>query len=130
MLAAMHGKMACVEKLLEAGADVCPISVVYTSFLSFDSSNMNWETHRCNLEIFQVLMFDTCYGRTCLHYAAYHGHSDCLKAILSVARSSPVAISWLVHVLLSMSNILEFNLIAYDGFDSDLLQGICPVCEY
>ncbi|XP_027342152.1 putative E3 ubiquitin-protein ligase XBAT31 isoform X3 [Abrus precatorius] len=62
MLAAMHGNIACVEKLLEAGAN--------------------------------VLMFDTVYGRTCLHYAAYYGHSSCLKAILSSAQSSPVAASW------------------------------------
>lgn len=41
-------------------------------------------------------MFDACYGRTCLHYAAYYGHSSCLKAILSAAQSSPVAASWLV----------------------------------
>ncbi|XP_027342151.1 putative E3 ubiquitin-protein ligase XBAT31 isoform X2 [Abrus precatorius] len=58
----MHGNIACVEKLLEAGAN--------------------------------VLMFDTVYGRTCLHYAAYYGHSSCLKAILSSAQSSPVAASW------------------------------------
>ncbi|KAL2332125.1 hypothetical protein Fmac_019706 [Flemingia macrophylla] len=62
MLAAMRGSIACVEKLLEAGAN--------------------------------VLMFDGIYGRTCLHYAAYHGHSSCLKAILSAAQSSPVAASW------------------------------------
>ncbi|TKY48428.1 putative E3 ubiquitin-protein ligase XBAT31 [Spatholobus suberectus] len=62
MLAAMHGNIACVEKLLEAGAN--------------------------------VLMFDTIHGRTCLHYAAYYGHSSCLKAILSAAQSSPVAASW------------------------------------
>ncbi|OIW15746.1 hypothetical protein TanjilG_04281 [Lupinus angustifolius] len=41
-----------------------------------------------------VLMFDAIYGRTCLHYAAYYGHSSCLKAILSAAKSSPVAASW------------------------------------
>ncbi|KAK7262448.1 hypothetical protein RJT34_30021 [Clitoria ternatea] len=41
-----------------------------------------------------VLMFDACYGRTCLHYAAYYGHSSCVKAILSAAQSSPVAASW------------------------------------
>ncbi|QCE09236.1 putative E3 ubiquitin-protein ligase XBAT31 [Vigna unguiculata] len=62
MLAAMHGNIACVEKLLQAGAN--------------------------------VLMFDTISGRTCLHYAAYYGHSSCLKAILSAAQSSPVAASW------------------------------------
>ncbi|XP_061360693.1 putative E3 ubiquitin-protein ligase XBAT31 [Gastrolobium bilobum] len=62
MLAAMHGKIACVEKLLEAGSN--------------------------------VLMFDARYGRTCLHYAAYYGHSSCVKAILSAAQSSPVSVSW------------------------------------
>ncbi|MED6181826.1 putative E3 ubiquitin-protein ligase xbat31 [Stylosanthes scabra] len=41
-----------------------------------------------------VLMFDSLYGRTCLHYSAYYGHSSCLKAILSAAQSSPVAASW------------------------------------
>lgn len=52
---------------------------------------MNLETESCD---FQVLMFDTISGRTCLHYAAYYGHSSCLKAILSAAQSSPVAASW------------------------------------
>nr|ABP06278.1 ubiquitin ligase [Mirabilis jalapa] len=62
MLAAMHGKISCVEKLLHAGAN--------------------------------ILMFDSLRGRTCLHYAAYYGHSDCLQAILSSARTSHVALSW------------------------------------
>ncbi|XP_016689069.1 putative E3 ubiquitin-protein ligase XBAT31 isoform X2 [Gossypium hirsutum] len=62
MLAAMHGNISCVKKLIEAGAN--------------------------------ILMFDSIHGRTCLHYAAYYGHSDCLQAILSAARSSPVAVSW------------------------------------
>ncbi|PSR86702.1 E3 ubiquitin-protein ligase XBAT31 [Actinidia chinensis var. chinensis] len=62
MLAAMHGRFSCVQKLIEAGAN--------------------------------ILMFDSINGRTCLHYAAYYGHSDCLKAILSAARSSHVAASW------------------------------------
>ncbi|XWS28844.1 hypothetical protein CRYUN_Cryun25bG0106500 [Craigia yunnanensis] len=62
MLAAMHGKISCVKKLIEAGAN--------------------------------ILMFDSLHGRTCLHYAAYFGHSDCLQAILSAAQSSPVAVSW------------------------------------
>lgn len=39
-------------------------------------------------------MFDSVNGRTCLHYAAYFGHSDCLEAILSSAHSSHVAVSW------------------------------------
>ncbi|KAK4441110.1 putative E3 ubiquitin-protein ligase XBAT31 [Sesamum alatum] len=62
MLAAMHGKISCVKKLIESGAN--------------------------------ILMFDSLNGRTCLHYAAYYGHSDCLEAILSAARTSQVAASW------------------------------------
>ncbi|WOL14896.1 E3 ubiquitin-protein ligase [Canna indica] len=62
MLAAMHGKLACAQKLVEAGAN--------------------------------ILMFDSLNGRTCLHYAAYYGHSDCLQLILSVAQSTAVADSW------------------------------------
>ncbi|XP_047944602.1 putative E3 ubiquitin-protein ligase XBAT31 isoform X1 [Salvia hispanica] len=62
MLAAMHGKISCVTKLIEAGA--------------------------------YILMFDSVNGRTCLHHAAYHGHSDCVEVILSAARSSQVAASW------------------------------------
>ncbi|KAL3829126.1 hypothetical protein ACJIZ3_017928 [Penstemon smallii] len=62
MLAAMHGKILCVRKLIEAGGN--------------------------------ILMFDSRNGRTCLHYAAYYGHSDCLQAILSAARTSQVAASW------------------------------------
>jgi len=62
MLAAMHGKITCVEKLIEAGAN--------------------------------ILMFDSLNRRTCLHYAAYYGHSDCLQTILSTARTSHVAVSW------------------------------------
>ncbi|KAK1265583.1 putative E3 ubiquitin-protein ligase XBAT31 [Acorus gramineus] len=62
MLAAMHGKISCVQKLIEAGAN--------------------------------ILMFDSLHGRSCLHYAAYYGHSDCLQAILAAAHSTPVADSW------------------------------------
>lgn len=62
MLAAMHGKISCVEKLIQAGAN--------------------------------ILLFDSLHGRTCLHYAANYGHSDCLQVILSAAHSTPVADSW------------------------------------
>ncbi|CAA7389675.1 unnamed protein product [Spirodela intermedia] len=62
MLAAMHGKISCVKKLLQAGAN--------------------------------ILTFDSLHGRTCLHHAAYYGHSDCLREILSAAHSNPVAYSW------------------------------------
>ncbi|XP_044506600.1 putative E3 ubiquitin-protein ligase XBAT31 isoform X1 [Mangifera indica] len=62
MLAAIHGKICCVKRLLTAGAN--------------------------------ILMFDSIFGRTCLHYAAYYGHADCLQAILDAAESSPIAVSW------------------------------------
>ncbi|CAL9101207.1 unnamed protein product [Musa textilis] len=62
MLAAMHGQMECVQKLLDSGAN--------------------------------ILMFDSVNGRTCLHHAAYYGHSDCLRSILSAAKSTHVASSW------------------------------------
>ncbi|XP_010937641.1 E3 ubiquitin-protein ligase XB3 [Elaeis guineensis] len=62
MLATIHGKIACVRKLLQAEAN--------------------------------ILMFDSLHGRTCLHYAAYYGHSNCLQAILSAAQSTSVADSW------------------------------------
>lgn len=62
MLAAMHGRTSCVQKLIQSGAN--------------------------------ILMFDSLHGRTCLHYAAYYGHSDCLQAILSAAHSTPVSNTW------------------------------------
>nr|CAB3463662.1 unnamed protein product [Digitaria exilis] len=62
MLAAMHGKIDCVLRLLQAGAN--------------------------------ILMFDSVNERSCLHHAAYFGHVDCLKAILSAAQTTQVADSW------------------------------------
>ncbi|KAL4031945.1 hypothetical protein IC575_010240 [Cucumis melo] len=41
-----------------------------------------------------ILMFDSIHRRTCLHYAAFYGHSDCLQAILSAAHTTPVSDSW------------------------------------
>ncbi|WOL08429.1 E3 ubiquitin-protein ligase [Canna indica] len=41
-----------------------------------------------------ILMFDSVNGRTCLHHAAYYGHSDCLQTILSAAKSTHVTDSW------------------------------------
>lgn len=46
-------------------------------------------------------MFDSLNRRTCLHYAAYYGHSDCLEAIISAAHSAPVAVTWLVFLIVS-----------------------------
>ncbi|KAL5650119.1 hypothetical protein ACJX0J_040928, partial [Zea mays] len=38
---------------------------------------------------------DSSHGRTCLHYAAYYGHADYLRTILSAAaKSAPVSESW------------------------------------
>ncbi|KAK3226395.1 hypothetical protein Dsin_006257 [Dipteronia sinensis] len=62
MLAAIHGKISCVKKLIESGAF--------------------------------ILKFDSQFGRTCLHYAAFYGRSDCLEAILAAARTSRIADSW------------------------------------
>ncbi|XP_020585488.1 E3 ubiquitin-protein ligase XB3-like [Phalaenopsis equestris] len=62
MLAAMRGRINCVEKLIQAGAN--------------------------------ILMFDSVNGRTCLHYAAYYGHSDCLQAVLQAAHSNLISESW------------------------------------
>lgn len=94
MLAAMHGKISCVKKLIEVGANVCEIPSfcifkifrLFVQIMSFHATIM-WI-------IFQILMFDSLHGRTCLHYAAYYGHSDCLQTFLSAAHSSPVAVSW------------------------------------
>ncbi|KAK3151192.1 hypothetical protein QOZ80_3AG0242870 [Eleusine coracana subsp. coracana] len=41
-----------------------------------------------------IVMFDSSHGRTCLHYAAYYGHAESLRAILSAAKSAPVSQSW------------------------------------
>lgn len=44
-------------------------------------------------------MFDSLNRRTCLHYAAYYGHSDCLEAIIAAAHSASVAATWSVSRL-------------------------------
>ncbi|KAL5740615.1 hypothetical protein ACOSP7_029500 [Xanthoceras sorbifolium] len=41
-----------------------------------------------------ILKFDSLFGRTCLHYAACYGRSDCLEAILAAALTNPIANSW------------------------------------
>lgn len=90
---------------------------------------MNLETESCD---FQVLMFDTISGRTCLHYAAYYGHSSCLKAILSAAQSSPVAASWFALFCLTIDfDVWCFSMcsLRYLVFLNSL-QGVCTVCEY
>lgn len=66
---------------------------------------------------FQILMFDSLRGRTCLHYAAYYGHPDCLKLILSTARTSHVALSWYVF------NFPDLNLIPLSQYLVKISQG-------
>ena len=101
MLAVMHGKTGCVEKLIHAGANVCyAFCVVYfLNWMFWIGGNFVKVDHWFLLVrvvivvglMFQILMFDSIRRRTCLHYAAYYGHIDCLKAILSAAHSTPVA---------------------------------------
>lgn len=100
MLAAMHGKISCLRKLLEVGANVCIKIPAFVQF-GFPNSIFHIWIMWLMCAIYQVLMFDSLHGRTCLHYAAYYGHSDCLQAIVSAAHSSPVAVSWFVLLLLS-----------------------------
>lgn len=60
--------------------------------------------------MFQILMFDAIRRRTCLHYAAYYGNIDCLKAILSAAHSTPVADSWLDSLCLTYTDAHPYTL--------------------
>ncbi|KAG8053777.1 hypothetical protein GUJ93_ZPchr0001g30372 [Zizania palustris] len=88
MLAAMHGNTDCVLRLLHAGANVS-LSLFY---LSICSGSHRMEITR-GTEI-QILTFESVHARTCLHHAAYYGHTDCLQAILAAAQAVPVAASW------------------------------------
>lgn len=94
MLAVMHGKNGCVEKLIQAGANVC-LAILFFKLNHMDSLQLLSLVDLWNFFGLQILMFDSLRRRTCLHHAAYYGHTDCLKAILSAAHSSPVASSWL-----------------------------------
>ena len=79
---------------------------------------------------FQILMFDSLRRRTCLHYAAYYGHVDCLKAILSAAHSTPVADSWfdsLLSLSLSLFHMPQLWMqaqIDMNGTNSKLFIGV------
>ena len=66
--------------------------------------------------VFQILMFDSVNGRTCLHYAAYYGHSDCLQAILSAAHSSHVAASWWVLSTCGLIPTISNNVVCCQRF--------------
>lgn len=90
MLAAMYGRISCVKKLSEVGANV---SSQHVSFNLLPSWKFVVERSFLGINL-QVLMFDSVNRRTCLHYSAYYGHADCVQAILSAAQSSPVAVHW------------------------------------
>ena len=96
MLAAMHGRTECVRRLLDAGANVrLTATVLVIGTVLGASPEPNGVFRLC----VQILMFDSSHGRTCLHYAAYYGHSDCLRAVLTAARTAPVSQSWLALLL-------------------------------
>lgn len=100
MLAAMYGRISCVKKLVEIGANVRPETFLSCSTFSQSIRDFGlkifWLLFIVNL---QILMFDSVNRRTCLHYAAYYGHADCVQAILSAAQSSPVAVHWCVSLI-------------------------------
>jgi len=73
-------------------------------------------------------MFDSLHGRTCLHYAAYYGHLDCLQAILSAANSTPVADSWWVFKFQQNLSYIHWFLVIHSSVSLEILviefQGI------
>ncbi|KAI3732784.1 hypothetical protein L1987_63992 [Smallanthus sonchifolius] len=81
-IAASNGQIEIVSLLLE-NRSVNP-----------DSLNRHKQLVMVLFKLRYVLMFDSLNGRTCLHYAAYYGHSDCVQTILSSARTSHVSVSW------------------------------------
>ncbi|OMO66254.1 hypothetical protein CCACVL1_21243 [Corchorus capsularis] len=94
-LAAIHGQIEVLSFLL----DRCPNSDIFNRHRQTPLmlAAMHGKTDSVKMLIQRgayVLMFDSLQGRTCLHYAAYYGHFDCLQALLSAARSSPLADSW------------------------------------
>ncbi|KAL5227058.1 hypothetical protein ABZP36_015323 [Zizania latifolia] len=91
MLAAMHGNTDCVLRFLHASANVS-LSLSLPACLSVCSGNHRMEITRGTK--MQILTFESVHARTCLHHAAYYGHTDCLQAILAAAQAAPVAASW------------------------------------
>jgi E3 ubiquitin-protein ligase XBAT32/33 len=104
MLAAMHGRTDCVLRLLDAGANVR-----FVSWSWMDGLVPVPDPVPVPDDLAQILMFDSAHARTCLHHAAYYGHADCLQAILSAAKTAPVADSW--YGVLASSSSSSFCMI-------------------
>ncbi|XP_047334177.1 putative E3 ubiquitin-protein ligase XBAT31 [Impatiens glandulifera] len=94
-LAASNGKIQVLSMLLDRSVNPDILNRHKQTALMLAAKNGNIS---CVESLIQaganILMFDGLNSRTCLHYAAQGGHSDCLEAILSSTRSSPVAASW------------------------------------
>ncbi|PON44161.1 Transmembrane protein [Parasponia andersonii] len=94
-IAAANGQIEILSKLLERSVNPDVLNRHKQSPLMLAAMHGKISCVTKLLEIgANILMFDSLNGRTCLHYAAYYGHSNCLQAILSAAHSSPVAVSW------------------------------------
>ncbi|XP_073043526.1 putative E3 ubiquitin-protein ligase XBAT31 isoform X2 [Primulina eburnea] len=104
--AVQNGELRTVEAIADANptlltlkTDNRKLSAMHVAAANGQIEVLSMLLHRTeNPDIFdrhkQILLFDTLKGRTCLHYAAYYGHSDCLESILSAANSTAVAHSW------------------------------------
>ncbi|XP_062084940.1 putative E3 ubiquitin-protein ligase XBAT31 [Humulus lupulus] len=94
-IAAANGQIEILSKLLERSVNPDVLNRHKQSPLMLAAMHGKISCVKKLLEVgANILMFDSLNGRTCLHYAAYYGHSDCLQALLSSAHSSPVAVSW------------------------------------
>ncbi|KAF8718744.1 hypothetical protein HU200_025045 [Digitaria exilis] len=77
----------------------------------------------------QIVMFDSSHGRTCLHYAAYYGHADCLRTILSAAKSAPVSQSWLAFVAPETDTTVCSPLMLFANLFSAASDAeVCSIC--
>uniref|UniRef100_A0A804PRL8 RING-type E3 ubiquitin transferase n=1 Tax=Zea mays TaxID=4577 RepID=A0A804PRL8_MAIZE len=94
-IAAANGRLEVLSMVLDHG--VPPDVVNRHKQTPLMLAAMHGKTD-CVLKLLQaganILMFDSQHGRTCLHHASYFGHVGCLQAILTAARTTPVANSW------------------------------------
>ncbi|KQK07698.1 E3 ubiquitin-protein ligase XB3 [Brachypodium distachyon] len=94
-IAAANGHLEVLSMFLDRGARPDAVDRHKQTPLMLAATHGNIG---CALKLLQaganILMFDSVNARTCLHHAAYYGHVDCLEAILSAARTTPVADSW------------------------------------